>query len=167
MKIIEAFLEIIKQCFVFQGNSCTEISDKLFIVHAKLVIFSSILIPSLLQFPLIASGQDRADGVNSGHMPIIGFSKWKDVNAIRIVADICNFRSESGFKGYDCIAVHSHFTPSSAKNVINNSPSSSSNEAESKPEQNFFGITHDDIVVGLSLLFGLHVGRYMLIYWYF
>lgn len=158
MKIIEAFFEVIKQCFVICNKCCAGSLNKFFIVHAKVVIFSSIFIPCLLQFPFVAFGQDRANIINGSHVSIIGFEKWRDINAIGLVADVCNFWSESGFKGCDSAAIHLLFAPSSTKDMINNCSGSGPNEAERESEQNFFGITHNNLNVALSLLFGFVCG---------
>ena len=75
-----------------------------------------------------------------------------------VISDVGNFRSKSGFVFSDGIAVP--FLPSlyAAENMINNCSDSSSNKPKSESEPNFFGLTHNDLIVGLLLLFGFVFG---------
>ena len=73
MKIVKIFFELFEKITICRINHCTHGGNKFFRFKANIFIFAiytTILIPCLLQFPLIAFGQDGHDFVDSGLMNI-------------------------------------------------------------------------------------------------
>ncbi len=92
MKIAKPFFEVWIKIMVR-----TAARDK----HGTFYIraFTAILIPCLLQFPLMAFGQDRADGIDRRLVPLKCAGKC--VNGVGAVGDGCNLGGKSGFVSVD------------------------------------------------------------------
>lgn len=74
MKRKKAFFEFVKQLaiggVIGEINGSTGSLYKSFVVKSKAIIFAAILVPCFLQFPLLAFGQERTDGVNGSRVPL-------------------------------------------------------------------------------------------------
>jgi hypothetical protein len=71
---MKSFFEVVPQLAIGgvlrEVNHCARGFYKAFVVKAKVSAFAAIFIPCLLQFPLMAFGQERTNGVNGGLVPV-------------------------------------------------------------------------------------------------
>lgn len=100
MKFFESFLQKFKKFLVCGVTRHIARLDKIF--SFKDVTFSAILVPCILQFALVAFGQDRADSINSIFMPIK--CTTESVATKQVITDCRNFRGESGFVDMNSVA---------------------------------------------------------------
>ncbi len=85
MKDIESDFKLVEHFFVRGVKHCVVCLDILFWFKTKDSVLAAIVIPCLLQFLLVAFGQDVANGVNGGHM-LLEVS-GKSVQGKRIIGD--------------------------------------------------------------------------------
>jgi hypothetical protein len=106
MKLSESFLKLIRllpmKLIRARPQKTAGHHDIFFIIKSSVIHFAAIIIPCLLQLPLVAFGQDGADGVDSGlvDFEIVGESIQFD----GVVAKRGNTVRESGFVGMHSIS---------------------------------------------------------------
>jgi hypothetical protein len=144
MKCIKATFKIIKKLFVFipsTKHSCRGGGHKTNRIKAKIIAFSAIVIPCLLQFPLVAFGQGNPSGING---TFVSFEcARKSIHCESVVADGGNFGSKSRFVRDD----------SGANNIPSTAPQSKlmSNKNACKPadDGNYCGDYWDWYIYGV------------------
>ena len=102
MKRFESSFEFAEHFFVLGVKKCVERLNILFGFKLKISVLAAILIPCLLQLPLIAFGKDRADGVDSRLVPLECTGEC--VDSVGAVGDGCNLWGKSGFENENSIS---------------------------------------------------------------
>lgn len=156
MKPVKSFFKVVKKFFVFQNISCSHGRHKFLIAHAKSIIIPTIIVPCLLQFPLVSFGYDGPDDINSSFVPFKCISE--SIHGERVVTNCRDFFGKGFFVFGDGITNDPLPVPSVSKNVVQDCSKSSSNKSEEESKQYFFGITHNDLIICLCLLFGFVCG---------
>lgn len=99
MKDVKPFLKLLKEFFVCRVQGGAGCLDKPLIVKTKIIVFTSIIIPCLLQFPLVSLGQNRANCVNSCLVPVE--VSGESIKSNGIIAECREAIGEGGLVGVD------------------------------------------------------------------
>lgn len=108
----------------------TRFRNVFFGVQAKIVVFTVILVPCLLQFPLISFGQDGVDIIDSG-LNIVEVNR-EHVESVDAVMNERNLVSKNSFVLKNVGTEEALFTSSDSKNVIDSLRKPNSNDSGDK-----------------------------------
>lgn len=156
MKIIETLYKLLKKLFVLCVDHCAVSRYNFFRIHPKVVVFAAILIPCLLQIPLVGFAQERSDLIDS---PLVLIEIPREcVNSEGVIISsgdsICKGRFvllESSSKEISAVSFF-------GESMGGNSTNDRSYKSEKKTKNNICGITQVSASFGLTLLLGSIMG---------
>lgn len=106
MKNQKSFFEVSEKLLVCGVKRCIAGCYKFFSFKNP-IVFAAIFVPCLLQFPLVACGQDGTDSVDGFFMPVK--CTGESVHSKSVITDGGNFWGESQFVNDNCASQFSSY----------------------------------------------------------